>query len=142
MALQQSLCLWAYRPSSPSCAGQSSVWRPPPPPPRPRPWSVSITARHSPYSSVLIARVQPFIIGVYSDTTTAQDLTGFNLHYTQVLVDRPSQFNIQITFFSSPADLSLSLISGERRIQTNWTSQTLSIKQITSDKLSCQNKAQ
>jgi len=34
--------------------------------------------------AALITRVQPFILGVYSDTTTAQPGTGFNLDYTQL----------------------------------------------------------
>merc|ERR1712038_1458431 len=34
--------------------------------------------------AALITRVQPFILGVYSDTTTAQPDTGFNLDYTQL----------------------------------------------------------
>merc|ERR1711915_130153 len=35
-------------------------------------------------SAALITRKQPFIVGVYSDTTTAQPGTGFNLDYTQL----------------------------------------------------------
>ena len=33
-----------------------------------------------------VARQQPFVLGVYSDTTTAQPGTGFSLDYTQVSV--------------------------------------------------------
>jgi len=35
-------------------------------------------------SAALISRKQPFILGVYTDTTTAQPGTGFNLDYTQL----------------------------------------------------------
>merc|ERR1712141_369140 len=35
-------------------------------------------------SAALISRKQPFILGVYTDTTTAQPGTGFNLDYTQI----------------------------------------------------------
>merc|ERR1712024_326716 len=35
-------------------------------------------------SAALITRKQPFVLGVYSDTTTAQPGTGFNLDYTQI----------------------------------------------------------
>merc|ERR1712048_578698 len=35
-------------------------------------------------SAALISRKQPFVLGVYTDTTTAQPGTGFNLDYTQI----------------------------------------------------------
>jgi len=35
-------------------------------------------------AAALITRKQPFVLGVYSDTTTAQPGTGFNLDYTQI----------------------------------------------------------
>merc|ERR1712117_393896 len=35
-------------------------------------------------SAALITRKQPFVLGVYSDTTTAQPGTGFSLDYTQL----------------------------------------------------------
>jgi len=35
-------------------------------------------------SAALISKKQPFIVGVYTDTTTAQPGTGFNLDYTQL----------------------------------------------------------
>jgi hypothetical protein len=35
-------------------------------------------------SAAFITRQQPFVLGVYSDTTTAQPGTGFNLDYTQI----------------------------------------------------------
>jgi len=35
-------------------------------------------------AAALITRKQPFVVGVYSDTTTAQPGTGFNLDYTQI----------------------------------------------------------
>jgi len=37
-----------------------------------------------PTSAALISRQQPFIVGVYTDTTTAETGTGFNLDYTQL----------------------------------------------------------
>ena len=36
------------------------------------------------YFVIFIASKQPFVLGVYTDTTTAEPGTGFNLEYTQV----------------------------------------------------------
>jgi len=35
-------------------------------------------------AAALVSRKQPFILGVYTDTTTAEPGTGFNLDYTQL----------------------------------------------------------
>ena len=44
----------------------------------------NVKAKEKFTDTLISARQQPFILGVYSDTTAQPSLTGFNLDYTQV----------------------------------------------------------
>ena len=45
---------------------------------------------------LFLARQQPFILGVYSDTTAQPSLTGFNLDYTQVILSQSVGFSLRL----------------------------------------------